>query len=376
MISVIGVAILMAFAPFHGWALVAPYLLCLGVIGGHATWSQVRHRRSPRETVAIDATVWGVIMLMTAVPVLNTAIMAYLFVLVALLSGGLWRLGLLATVAGWYALSVLLGDQTTPLGVGHVVGVVFVVGGLAGLISRVRGQLATLETERSQMLGTVSHELRNSLTGMMGLTQIVGDEFDIGADEMRRLVGMAHQQAVEANEIIEDLLTQTRMEQSVMTVGREAVDINREVETTVNRMSAGGTEIAVRTEPNLVLVDGDPLRVRQILRNLVSNAQRYGGPSIRITTALDDDAVRVTVADDGDGVPRGEEKTIFQPYRRSTTARHPDSIGLGLWVCRQLADAMGGTLDYRRMDGWTQFSLALRVQPARSGVPDGGFHPA
>jgi signal transduction histidine kinase len=219
------------------------------------------------------------------------------------------------------------------------------------------------------MLGTVSHELRNTLTGMMGLTEVVSTATDLGPDETRELIGLAHQQTVDASEIIEDLLTVSRLEQAALSVGVEEVDVNREVATTVRRFVGAGTEVTVGAEETLPMASGDALRVRQILRNLVSNAVRYGGPAIAVTTLAARAGVQIIVGDDGPGVAREDESTIFLPYRRSSnTPADVASVGLGLWICRQLAHEMGGSLEYRRVDGWTQFVLTLKVfghAPAR-----------
>jgi two-component system sensor histidine kinase KdpD len=213
---------------------------------------------------------------------------------------------------------------------------------------------------------------------MIGLTEVVSTNQTISAGEARELVALAHQQAVDANEIVEDLLTATRLERSALSVAMESVDVNHQVDTTVRRFSGEGVDIVVRAAPDLPPAGADELRVRQILRNLVSNAVRYGGPSIRITTSLSGEGIQISVADDGDGVPSEDEATIFLPYRRSTrSSKVAASVGLGLWISRQLADAMGGSLEYRRVDGWTEFVLALGIHGRdtgragrRSGVVD------
>ena len=247
--------------------------------------------------------------------------------------------------------------------------VVLTVGGLAAVMYRVRGWLGRLDGNRSQMLGTVSHELRNNLTGMMGLTEVLMNTTDLSRDETQELMGLAHQQAVDASEIVEDLLTASRLESSALSVEVEAVDLNHEVATTVRRFVGEGTAVSVLTGEYLPMAGADALRVRQILRNLVSNAVRYGGSSIRVITRATSDSVQVVVSDNGEGVPLEDETTIFLPYRRSTnTRRDAASVGLGLWICRQLAHAMGGTLEYRRVNDSTEFVLTLGIHgrdPAR-----------
>lgn len=358
-VSLFGLAILLALAPSEGFSTVVPYVISLGVIGGHAVWCRLRHIRSPRSMLLLDTTVWGVIIVLAGDPSLSAAVLAFLAVLVVLFSDGSWRGVFLAAAAGWYGFSVVGTDQTAPVSLGQVAGVFLITGGMAAMIIRVRGWLGRLDAGRSQMLGTVSHELRNNLTGMMGLTEIVSTNRDLSGDEARELVALAHQQAVDANEIVEDLLTATRLERAALTVAMNSVNINDEVDTTARRFSGEGIDLSVDTATDLPPAEADGLRVRQILRNLVSNAARYGGSSIRITTMASGDDIKITVADDGEGVPPADETTIFLPYRRSTRSTHAASVGLGLWISRQLAVAMGGSLDYRRVDGWTEFVLTL-----------------
>ncbi len=366
-VSVMGLVVLVAFGLALGWSVVGPYVAALSLSGGHALWCRFRKIRSPLSMLLLDTTVWGAMMVVAGDPVISAVSLAFLFVLAVLFSDGYWRLSLLAGAAAWYALSVLIAQDLVTDSYRQMAGVFLISGGLATMIHRVRAWLGRLDAGRSQMLGTVSHELRNNLTGMMGLTEIVSTDPDLSREEARDLVIMAHQQAVDASEIVEDLLTATRLERSALSVALEAVDVSAEVETTVRRFVGEGIVLSLQTTSGLPPAAADALRVRQILRNLVSNAVRYGGSSIRVTTDAVGAGIRVTVGDDGDGVPREDEATIFLPYRRSTRSRHAASVGLGLWISRQLADAMGGGLEYQRVDGWTEFVLTLNVHDGGPG---------
>jgi signal transduction histidine kinase len=358
-VSLIGLAILLGFLPFSSWREEAPFIVSMSLIGGHAVWCRLHHIRSPRSMLLLDTTAWGVIMVLAKDPSLSAAILAFLAVLAVLFSDGLWRAGFLAAATAWYGAAALSTRQLMEVSIGQVVGVLLITGGMAAMIIRIRAWLGRLDAGRSQMLGTVSHELRNNLTGMMGLTEVVSTDRDMSADDARELVALAHQQAVDANEIVEDLLTATRLERAALTVAMGSVNVNAQVETTVRRFSGEGVSLTAQMATDLPPAEADDLRVRQILRNLVSNAVRYGGSSIRITTSAVRDGVQVTVADDGAGVPSEDAATIFLPYRRSTRSSHVASVGLGLWISRQLADAMGGSLVYQRTDGWTEFVLKL-----------------
>ena len=104
----------------------------------------------------------------------------------------------------------------------------------------------------------------------------------------------------------------------------------------------------------------DPIRVKQIVRNLLVNASRYGGESVRVSVLEKRDVAVVEVADDGSGISSEAAIRIFEPYERADrTASAAGSIGLGLTVSRTLARLMDGDLEYQRRDGWSIFVLSL-----------------
>jgi signal transduction histidine kinase len=338
-----------------------PIALVLVVATAHALWAQLRAVRAPRVMLFIDLTLWGWVMTQVAdVPAVPTASLAFLTLLTALFTTGAWTPAFLGYLSTWYGIAYFTAHDIGIESAGELTAVVFTIAPIAVVVARIGRWLTQVDANRSQMLGTVSHELRNNLTGVLGLTEVVVSDETLDDAEARELIVLAHQQAVEATEIVEDLLTVSRLERSALVVHLEPVDIGTEVATVARRFAGEGTEVVVDGGGALAPVNADPLRVRQILRNLISNAVRYGGPRIEVTTRLGDGVVEVVVCDDGDGVPQEDETTIFLPYRRSTvTRRDPSSIGLGLWICRQLAVAMGGSLAYRRSDGETQFVLSL-----------------
>jgi signal transduction histidine kinase len=103
----------------------------------------------------------------------------------------------------------------------------------------------------------------------------------------------------------------------------------------------------------------DPTRVRQIVRNLITNALRYGGSTITVTTGSRGETAYVQVRDDGPGIPEEKRDRIFEPYESAHEAvGMPGSVGLGLTISRKLARLLGGDLSYRS-DGGSLFELTL-----------------
>ena len=97
------------------------------------------------------------------------------------------------------------------------------------------------------------------------------------------------------------------------------------------------------------------------MRNLVSNAYRYGGDEVCVELTQSGSRVTLAVVDNGPGVPAAKEATIFEAYGSAhEPGTQPASIGLGLHVARRLAQQMGGDLTYQRVEGETRFELTLR----------------
>jgi len=120
----------------------------------------------------------------------------------------------------------------------------------------------------------------------------------------------------------------------------------------------------------------DPIRFRQIVRNLVTNAIRYGGDEIQISMSRKGDRVAVCVADDGPGVPEEDRERIFEAYHRAhSSAGQPGSVGLGLTVSRTLAELMGGSLSYSK-NGLSTFVLDLPMATSAGTASDIRFEGA
>ncbi|MEX1271202.1 MAG: ATP-binding protein, partial [Acidimicrobiia bacterium] len=104
----------------------------------------------------------------------------------------------------------------------------------------------------------------------------------------------------------------------------------------------------------------DPVRVRQIVKNLLTNAVRYGGPQRGVTVRTEGRAVVVEVTDDGPPLAADFVARMFEPYERVGGNASPESVGLGLTVARTLARLMGGEVTYHH-DGRAVFRLTLPV---------------
>ncbi len=208
-----------------------------------------------------------------------------------------------------------------------------------------------------EFLATVSHELRNPIAVMLGMGEELANNYDTFSDEDRRdMALLIARQADDAAWLIEDLLVAYREDVGRVAVSPQDFEITKEAERVLEVVDQP-IELEVRGEESRV--HADPRRTRQIIRNLVSNAIRYGGEQVFVRIEPTGDRVELRVCDNGEAILQQELERIFKPFETGTGEQHPKSVGLGLSVARKLARLMEGDLTYRHVDGFSCFVLSL-----------------
>ncbi len=230
-------------------------------------------------------------------------------------------------------------------------------------ITSLKEQLEELVRSKDEFVASVSHELRTPLTAVAGLADELRQAPDAYSEsETREFIRLIAEQSHELAGIVEDLLVAGRAEMGMQSLEIQEFDILTQAREVVANAGRSGVRAEVMGPEgiDLVVATGDPLRVRQILRNLLTNAARYGGQRVTVEAGSAGGSAWVAVSDNGDGVPETDAERIFDSYERSANAvQQPKSVGLGLSVSRKLARLMGGDIVYSRQDGWTRFELTL-----------------
>ena len=246
---------------------------------------------------------------------------------------------------------------------------------LAAAVDRAnaKARLEDLVRSKDAFVASVSHELRTPLTVVSGMAHELNDRWKEFTDaEMEEFTNLLVEQSKDMSDLIDDLLIAARANIGNVTVRSEPVELDAQV-----RMVIAGLAVtdgrAITSSIQSGFVDADAVRVRQILRNLLTNAIRYGGPNINVRTSVSPGAMAVEVQDDGVGISELDRERIFEAYERAHDAPgQPGSVGIGLTVSRTLAELMGGSLTYR-YDGKSVFTLELpRDLHASQGRPDSG----
>lgn len=233
-------------------------------------------------------------------------------------------------------------------------------GRIALAVDNLRLYQASLAANRTKtdFMATMSHELRTPLNAIMGYTDLLdmGVDGQLSARQSQQLdrirVGTRHLLTV-----IEEILTFSRVEAGREELQPEIVDAVELVRDAMAMVEAGarqkGLELVVDVPSRSVTMHADPVRLRQIMLNLVGNAIKFtdeGSVSVSLVTMDDDDPangrVRFSVTDTGCGIEAGHAERIFEAFWqvRSGNTRRLGGTGLGLTVCRQLAMLMGGAV--------------------------------
>ena len=223
-----------------------------------------------------------------------------------------------------------------------------------------RAALEALLQSKDELVATVSHELRTPLTAVVGLATELSESIDSFENrELRELVSLIASEGREVSTIVEDLLVAAQAETGKLRLKPARVDLV-EIATDVHRTLPNAETVGLFMPDQPVWVTADPVRTRQIVRNLVVNAGRYGGDAIRICVAASATTATIEVRDTGLPLPFREREAIFgRFYRARQVPGLTASVGLGLTVSRQLARDMGGDLTYSHDGEEAIFELAL-----------------
>ena len=222
---------------------------------------------------------------------------------------------------------------------------------------------------KDHFIADISHELRTPLTSIFGFSEVLLDG-DQDPEAVHDLVTLINRESGELARMVEDLLVAARDPESELALELAGSPIIQVIEDTTQSYRRSGHEIDVEAED--ALVQCDHLRLRQIVRNLVSNSIRYGGDTVRLVGERVGDNYVLQVRDNGPGVPREMVPRLFTRFVHADgSALTSGSVGLGLAVAARLARAMGGDLEYTRDEDWTVFSIS--IPRAEADMPPVGW---
>jgi two-component system sensor histidine kinase KdpD len=238
--------------------------------------------------------------------------------------------------------------------------------------------LVQMESERlrNSLLAALSHDLRTPLTSLVGLAESLALSKPALSAAQLDLARALQEETVRMSALVANLLDMARIESGAVRLNQQWQALEETVGSALraSRTLLAGHRIVTRLPADLPLVRYDAVLVERVLANLLENAAKYtpAGSTITLSARTGDGMLEVMVADDGPGLPVGQEEAIFEKFTRGERESAKPGVGLGLAICRAIVEAHGGRITARRSgDGGAAlvFTLPLGTPPALPEEP-------
>jgi signal transduction histidine kinase len=203
-----------------------------------------------------------------------------------------------------------------------------------------------LDAARSDLVSTVSHELRSPLTSVKGFTKTLLVKWDRFTDEQKKqMLATVNEDADRVTRLLGELLDVSRIDAGRLQLRRQMVALGDIADRVVERAGTAfeATDRLAADVPEVPRLYADPDKLEQVLTNLVENGLKYGAGTVVVSAAEEERVVRVTVADEGGGIERANLTHIFTKFFRRPGERRTGT-GLGLYISKGIVEAHGGRI--------------------------------
>ena len=233
---------------------------------------------------------------------------------------------------------------------------------LARTFNQMFAHLERLFDAEQQFTADASHELRTPVSVIKSACEYA-EKYGETPEEQRETLAMIHRQADKMTDLIGQLLSITRLDQGTDAAQLQRLDLSGLVQTVCQEQPCPADRLRVEVEPG-VTVQGDSALLTRLLQNLIDNAFKYGRPEghVWVTLRREQGEVRLTVRDDGIGIPKDAQEKVWQRFYQVDPSRSGErgGAGLGLAMVRKIAQAHGGDMTLESIpDLGSTFTLHL-----------------
>lgn len=230
------------------------------------------------------------------------------------------------------------------------------------------------ERMRADFHSMIAHDLRSPMSVIQGYVSLMvsGKTGEVNPTQ-REFLNSVNRKITEMTALLNDFLDISKIDAGFVNLKRQILDLAvvlREVVDDLSPMAASkDLDLRVQLPGQALMVDADPLRLTQILRNLVSNAIKYNvdGGWIQITAGQQEGWAQVAIADGGIGMSQAELDVLFQPYTRGKMERQIKGVGLGIVIVKKLVEAHGGRVSVvSAPQKGSTFTFTLPLAPSGS----------
>ncbi|HHL22543.1 MAG TPA: sodium:solute symporter, partial [Aliiroseovarius sp.] len=228
-------------------------------------------------------------------------------------------------------------------------------------------KLTRLSVQKDAFLSQISHELRTPMTSIRAFSEILAEEgAGLSAEERRRYARVIQDETIRLTRLLDDLL-----DLSVLENGRVSMDmrrvalaevLDRALASTASIIQQRGVAVRRDVPAEPVTLSTDPGRLAQVFINLIANAVKYNdapAPTLDIRVSRGAGRVTVDIVDNGAGIAEAHREVIFEKFSRLSDQAAAGSAGLGLAICREIMDKLGGSIEYLPGQGGAAFRVTL-----------------
>ncbi|MGH8682937.1 MAG: DUF4118 domain-containing protein, partial [Burkholderiales bacterium] len=242
-----------------------------------------------------------------------------------------------------------------------------------GASAKVSELAAESERLRNALLAAISHDLRTPLASIVGASSSLAERGERMSERDRAELARAiHAEAQRMAGLIDNVLDMARLQSGAASLHRQWHPLEELVGATIKRLerTLAGHRVQTHIPPDLPLVNVDGGLIGQVLANLLENAAKYTprGTTVSISAETGQDEIVVSVADEGPGLPPGEEERIFDKFHRAAPEGPQSGVGLGLSICKAIVQAHGGAIAAENLPAGGavfRFTLPLVGEPPK-----------
>lgn len=230
-------------------------------------------------------------------------------------------------------------------------------------------KLTRLSVQKDAFLSQISHELRTPMTSIRAFSEILRDTADVSPEEQRKYSSIIHDESVRLTRLLDDLLDLSVLENGQVNLNLRDGSLRDALDKAISTAATGedNRPIAIHrtrdAEDIGLLTDFD--RLGQVFINLIANARKYcdaSEPELTIHVSSAGDRIQVDFTDNGSGVPEEARDLIFEKFARASPQR-AGGAGLGLSICRQIMERLGGEIDFVPTQSGAHFRVVIPVRP-------------
>lgn len=230
-------------------------------------------------------------------------------------------------------------------------------------------KLTQLSVQKDAFLSQVSHELRTPMTSIRAFSEILRNELGLSAEEKARYASVIHDEALRLTRLLDDLLDLSVLESGQVNLNLRSGPLSEVLDRSVSAALAGappGITVHRRGEDETMLIHSDLDRLAQVFINLIANAGKYcdsNHPELSIRVRQLGDRIAVDFIDNGSGVPREARAMVFEKFSR-VSGDKAGGAGLGLAICREILERLGGDIQYLEGHSGGAFRVILPTERA------------